>query len=86
MPYPELCRAEDHDPPHRIDIVRESGYSASGSDAALALIEEDLNAKPDNFGKPRGADEKHLHAWGHGDTDLAVARPFRGGQVSAGIT
>ena len=67
-------------PPHRIDIVRASGYSASGSDAALALIEEDLNEKHDNFGKLRGADERHLYVWVDGDTDLAVARPFRGGK------
>lgn len=82
MPYPELCLAEDHGPPHRIEIVRGSGYSASGSDAALELIEEDLNAKRDNFYKLRGADEKHLFAWVDGDTDLAVARPFRGGQAA----
>jgi hypothetical protein len=82
MPYPELCRAEGHEPPHRIGIVRESGWSASGSNAALALIEDDLNAKPDNFGKLRGADEKHLFTWVDHDTDLAVARPFRGGQVT----
>lgn len=82
VPYPELCRAEGHEPPHRIDLVRESGASASGSDAALTLIEEDLNAKPDNFSKLRDADERHLFAWVDGDTDLAVARPFRGGQVA----
>lgn len=79
FPYPELCRAEQHEAPHRIDVVRESGWSASGSDAALELIEADLNAKPDNYGKLRGADEKHLFAWVDRDTDLAVARPFRGG-------
>lgn len=80
LPYPELCRAEQHEAPHRIDLVRESGWSASGSDAALELIEAELNAKPDNFGKLRGADEKHLFAWVDGDTDLAIARPFRGGR------
>ena len=63
----------------------ESGWSASGSDAALELIEAELNAKPDNYGKLRGADEKHLFTWVDGDTDLAVARPFRGehGRVGA---
>jgi hypothetical protein len=80
MPYPELCRAEGHAPPHRIEIVRQSGYSASGSDAALSLIESELNEKPDNFGKLRGADEKHLFVWLDAETDLAIARPFRGGQ------
>lgn len=79
FPYPELCRAEHHEALHRIDVVRESGWSASGSDAALELIEAELNAKPDNYGKLRGADEKHLFTWVDGDTDLAVARPFRGG-------
>lgn len=82
LPYPELCRAEGHDPPHRIEIVRQSGYSASGSDASLSLIETELNDKPDNFGKLRGVDEKHLYLWLDSDTDLAIARPFRGGSVT----
>lgn len=82
MPYPELCRAEGHAPPHRIEIVRQFGYTASGSDASLALIEADLNTKPDNFGKLRGVDDKHLFAWLDSDTDLAVARPLRGGSVT----
>lgn len=81
-PYPELCRAEAHDPPHRIDIVRETGGTASGSEAALVLIEAELADHPDNFAKLRGADEKHLFVWIDGDTDLAIARPFRGGQVA----
>ena len=82
VPYSELCRTEGHEPPHRICIVRESGWSASGSDAALTLIEEELSAKPDNLGKLRSGEEKHLFAWVDGDTDLAVARPFRGGQAA----
>jgi hypothetical protein len=80
--YSLLCRVEGHQPPHRIDIVRQSGYSAAGSDAALTLIEEVLNTKHDNFGKLRGADERHLYVWVDRDTDLAVARPFRGGTAT----
>lgn len=80
LPFTELCTAEGHGDTHRIDLVREVGWSASGSDAALDLVEAELNAKPDNFGKLRGADEKHLFAWVDRDTDLAIARPFRGGQ------
>lgn len=81
LPFPELCRAERHEAPHRIDLVRESHWSASGSNAALELIEAELNAKPDNFSKLRGVAEKYLFAWVDGDTDLAVARPFRGGSA-----
>lgn len=82
MPYPELCRAEGHEPPHRIELFMESGGSASGSDAALGLIEAEVNAKPDNFGKLRGGKVKHLFVWVDAATDIAVARPFRGGRVA----
>lgn len=81
MPYPLLCEAEGHGPPHRIDLVRESGWMASGSDAALGLIEDELRTKPDNVGKLRGGDLKHLFVWVDKDTDLDVARPFRGGEA-----
>jgi hypothetical protein len=82
MRYPELCRVEDPGHPHRIDIVRASGWTASGSDAALGQIENELNKKPENFGKLRGAEEKHLFTWVDGDTDRAVARPFRGSRAA----
>lgn len=80
VPYPLLCEVEGHEPPHRIEIVRHTGHTASGSDAALSLIESELNDKPDNFGKLRGADEKGLFVWLDDDTDLAIVRPFRGGR------
>lgn len=82
MPFPELCRAEGHERPHRIDLVMESGGTASGSDATLTLIEMEVNAKPDNFGKLRGGEVKHLFVWVDAATDIAVARPFRGGRAA----
>lgn len=81
-PFPELCHALGPERAHQIQIVRAGGWSASGSVAALALIQEELNAKPDNFAKLRGAGEKHLFVWVDSDTDLAVARPFRGGTAA----
>lgn len=83
-PRLDLCamRATGHE--HRIEIVRVSGWAASGSDSALSLIEEELNGRADNGAKLReaGADECHLFVWVDRDTDLAVARPFRGGQAA----
>lgn len=82
MPFPELCHAEGHERPHRIDLAMESGGTASGSDATLTLIEMEVNAKPDNFGKLRGGAVKHLFIWVDAATDIAVARPFRGGRAA----
>lgn len=81
-PFPELCNAEGPEHAHRIEVVRTSGWSASGSDAALALIEEDLNGHVDNGQKLRDAEEKHLFVWVDCETDMSVARPFRGGQAA----
>lgn len=73
---PELCRGDDHD--HTVRWLVGGGGVARDSDSALARIEADLNAHPDNFRKllAAGADEMHLFVWIDAETPFSITRAF----------
>jgi hypothetical protein len=60
-----------------------AGYTARGSDAALAAIEEYLASRTDNIRKlnESGATERHLFVWLDRDTPGEISRPFTGGRI-----
>lgn len=76
--WPEYCEAQDVHSTHCITFMSSGGGSAGGSDASLALIVEELQARDDNSRKLRAetVSERHLFAWLDDQTDFAVARPL----------
>lgn len=75
---PHRYREEDPDHKHRLLVSTSSGGSATGSDDALALLLDQLDAKKDNPRKlaASGADERHLFVWINDNTSFAIARPL----------
>jgi hypothetical protein len=64
----------------RIFISPMGGYTASGSNQSLELIEAQLAGKPDNAQKldKAGVQVAHLFIWLDEDTPGEIARPFTG--------
>lgn len=80
---PELCMRAPAPHTHRIHLLTIGGRSSQGSDAALALVEEELNSRKDNYAKLAAASvhRTHLFAWLDGHTPHDIARPLSPGGV-----
>ncbi|HRQ01083.1 MAG TPA: hypothetical protein PK781_11630 [Terrimesophilobacter sp.] len=63
---------------HRMITSLGSGGSASGSDAAVALLVDELAKRTDNPAKlhKSGAEQRHLFVWLDDDTRFDIARPL----------
>lgn len=68
------------DPPHvhRMITSLGGGGSAGGSDAAVALLVDELHKKTDNPAKlsKSGAEQRHLFVWLDDDTRFDISRPL----------